>query len=154
MKKIASEFPYDGLGFPVILLNFPLIVVRGIQVPDINYNLLQKNVLLALSRKPIPLIGNEVRFIRQYLQMTYTEFTNKFGITHAIVIHWEKSKNTFAKIQPATELCIRLSILDTLKAKDKLFRETIRNFDYLKHKIEKNKTADVHITLDLNSLTI
>jgi DNA-binding XRE family transcriptional regulator len=153
MKKNTSAeiFEYDGLGFPITLLNFPLIKVRGVLVPNIDYNVLQKNVLLALSSKPHPLTGNEVRFIRQYLQMTYTEFANRFGVTHASVIHWEKSKNTFAKIQPTTELCIRLSILDTLQAKNKLFRDTFRNFNYLDFKTQKNQAPE-HIILDSNTL--
>ncbi len=152
-KKIIAEFEYDGLGFPIMLLNFPIIEVRGIQVPDINYNLLQRNVLLALCQRPLPFSGNEVRFIRQYLQMTYTEFANRFGVTHASVIHWEKSKNSFAKITPTTELCIRLCILDILKAKDKLFRETFRNFNYLEFKIKKHHTTEEFITIDSNALT-
>ena len=148
----AKIFEYDGLGFPITLLNFPLIEVRGVLVPNIDYNVLQKNVLFALSRKPHPLTGNEVRFIRQYLQMTYTEFANRFGVTHASVIHWEKSKNTFAKIQPTTELCIRLCILDIIHAKNKLFRDTFRNFNYLDFKSQKNQDPE-NITLDSNSLT-
>lgn len=153
-KKIAAQFEYDGLGFPILLLNFPITEVRGIQVPDIDYNVLQRNVLLVLCQKPLPLTGNEVRFIRQYLQMTYTEFANRFGVTHASVIHWEKSKDFFAKITPTTELCIRLCILDVLKAKDKLFRETFRNFNYLEFKAQKHQATEDHITLDSNALTI
>lgn len=152
-KKIVAQYEYDGLGFPIMLLNVPLTDVRGVQVPDIDYNQLQRNVLLALGQKPLPLTGNEVRFIRQYLQMTYTDFANRFGVTHASIIHWEKSKNSFAKILPTTELCIRLCILDVLHAKDRLFRETFRNFNYLEFKTQKNRTTDEYITLDTNSLT-
>ena len=153
-KKIAARFEYDGLGFPIMLLNFPLVEVRGVQVPNMDYNQFQRNVLLALCRKLLPLTGNEVRFIRQYLQMTYTDFSNRFGVTHASVIHWEKSKNSFAKILPTTELCIRLCVLDALHAKDKLFRETFRNFNYSEFKIQKNLSAEECITLDSKALTI
>jgi DNA-binding transcriptional regulator YiaG len=152
-KKIAAQFEYDGLGFPIMLLNAPLVEVRGIQVPDIDYNQLQQKVLLDLSRKPLPLTGNEVRFIRQYMQMTYAEFANRFGVTHASVIHWEKSKNQFAKIVPTTELCIRLSILDVLHAKDKFFRETFRNFDYSGIRSQKTRVSEGFMTLDSKSLS-
>src|SRR5437016_14247923 len=104
-RKIAEQFEYDGLGFPIMLLNVPLMSVRGIEVPDLNYNVLQKNVLFALCQKSTPLSGNEVRFIRQFFEMNYTEFANTFGITHATVIHWEEAKNNLAKITPSTELC-------------------------------------------------
>lgn len=152
-KKIAAQFEYDGLGFPITLLNVPLVEVRGVKVPDVDYNILQRNVLLALCQKPFPLTGNEVRFIRQYLQMTYTEFAKKFGVTHPSVIHWEKSKDSFAKIMPTTELCLRLCILDVLQAKNELFRKTFRNFNYQEFKTKKHLAGD-HITLNSKTLTI
>ena len=151
-KNVESEFMYDGLGFPIILRNFPIVEVRGVKVPETNYNELQKHVLLALTHKPSPLTGNEVRFIRQYLEMTFSEFAKRFGVTHAIVIHWEKAKDHFAKIQPSTELCIRLSILDAVRAKDKVFRETFRNFNYSAFKSQKNRSTHTPITLDSQAL--
>jgi len=131
-KKIAKKFEYFGLGFPILLLNVPVRQVRGIEVPDIDYNLLQRKVLLKLCEKPFPLTGNEVRFIRQFFELNYSQFANQFGVTHATVIHWEKAQDAFAKITPTTELCIRLYILDVLKVEDTLFRSTFRWFDYSK----------------------
>lgn len=153
-KKITAQYEYDGLGFPVILLNFPLVEVRGKQIPDIDYNLLQRNVLLVLCQKPFPLTGNEMRFIRQYSQMTYSDFAKKFGVTHAVVIHWEKAKNDFAKISPTTELCIRLFVLDILHAKNKLFRETFKNFNYEIFKVQKNQEPVDRVIIDSNNLSI
>ena len=151
-KKNIDKFEYDGLGFPIILLNVPLIEVRGCVVPDIDYNILQRNVLLALAQKPLPLNGNEIKFIRNYFEMTYSHFANKFGVTHASVIHWENAKNSFAKITPTTELCIRLSILDELNAKNKLFRETFRNFNYSDFKTNKRNEVEDSLTLDTKTL--
>jgi len=152
-KKIVEQFEYDGLGFPIMLLNIPVIDVRGIEVPDIDYNLLQKNVLLVLCQKSTPLSGNEVRFIRQYFEMNYTAFANAFGVTHASVIHWEDSKNNHAKITPSTELCIRLYILDYLHADNKLFRKTFRNFDYLKFRRQKHLGTLEYMQIDSKELT-
>jgi DNA-binding XRE family transcriptional regulator len=153
-KKIAKQFEYDGLGFPIMLLNVPLINIRGVEVPDINYNILQKNVLFILCQKSFPLTGNEVRFIRQFFKMNFTQFANTFGVTYASVIHWENSKNNLAKITPSTELCIRLYILDFLHANNKLFRETFRNFDYLKFKSQRRLEDFEHIKVDSNELII
>lgn len=153
---IVKQFEYDGLGFPVLLLNVPVREFRGVLAPDIDYNLLQRNLLLALARKPSPLTGNEVRFIRQFAEMTFAEFANSFGVAHSAVIHWEKSKNAFAKITPTTELCIRLFILDQLKADNKIFRTMFREFDYSKFTkahIEKEfKDAQEFISIDTSSL--
>lgn len=151
-KNIAESYEYDGLGFPIILENVPLIEVRGVLVPNLDYNLLQKNALLALCQKPYPLTGNEIRFIRQYLSMTYKEFASKFGITHACVIHWEKAKNLPAKITPSTELYIRLYILDFLRVKNTLFRNSFRNFHPGESYVRKAGKENRWITLDSKTL--
>ncbi len=152
-----KQYEYDGLGFPIILLNVPVREVRGGLVPDIDYNLLQRSVLSTLSYKTSPLTGSEVRFIRQYLEMTLSEFANLFGVTHATVIHWEKAKNEFAKLSPTTELCIRLTILDVLHANNKEFRDMFREFDCLKLsqelKMHHQKDLDDLITIDSKTLS-
>jgi DNA-binding XRE family transcriptional regulator len=112
--KRAEKFVYEGFGFPVILLNVPVKTVRGVEVPNINYNALQLILRDLLSHKPVPLTGNEIRFIRQSLKMTLVAFAKHFGVSHAAVIKWEKSKDIFAKITPSTELHIRLYNLECL----------------------------------------
>ena len=128
-KKIAKKFKYEGLGFPIHLLNVPLRNIRGVVVPDINYNDLQKIVLEELTRKSSPLTGNQVRFIRQYLGLNLTAFAKHFGVTHPAVLKWEKTKNKTAKITPSTELYIRLYILEFLKVNNEIFRNTFNIFD-------------------------
>lgn len=149
-KNTVKEFEYDGLGFPIVLLNVPLVEIRGVQVPDIDYNQFQKNVLHVLSHQLFPLTGNQIRFIRQFMEMTFSEFASKIGVTHACVINWEKAKNSSAKIQPSTEVCIRLLIMDALHVKANEFRDTFRNFNYEEFKSKKNQNSDHYITLDLS----
>lgn len=127
--KKKKKFIYEGLGFPVVLINITLIKKRDVWTPAIDYNKLQKQVLLALSHKPFPLTGNEVHFIRTYFEMTLQHFGKQFGITHVAVLHWENMKNKSAKINPTTELCIRLMILDKLNMNNQIFREMFREFN-------------------------
>jgi DNA-binding transcriptional regulator YiaG len=131
-KKRVKKFIYDGLGFPLILVDIQMVKIMGVWTPDIEYNKLQKIVLLALCHKPFPLTGNEVRFIRNYFEMTLVMFGKHFGVTHVAVLHWEKSKNKPAKIQPAAELYVRLFILEKLNMNNQVFRETFREFDIQK----------------------
>ncbi len=128
-KKRVKRFTYEGLGFPIIFINVQLIKVRGVWTPAIDYNKLQKQVLLALCHKPFPLTGHEVHFIRAYFEMTLDNFGKHFGVTHAAVINWEKTKNKPAKISPPAELFIRLFILEKLKMNNQVFRDTFREFD-------------------------
>ncbi len=128
-KKVVEKLEYLGFGFTVILLNVPVKSLRGIVVPDIDYNALQLVVLHHLGFKPFPLTGNEIRFIRQSLHMTLTKFATHFGVTHPAVIKWEKTQNKPAKISLATELYIRLHILDYLKVPNQKFRACFLQFD-------------------------
>lgn len=128
-KKKVKKYIYEGLGFPVSLVDIVLVKKRDIWTPAIDYNKLQMAVLLALSHKPFALTGNEVHFIRTYFEMTLDNFGRQFGVTHAAVLNWEKSKNKPAKINPTTELYIRLLILEKLKINNQIFRDTFREFN-------------------------
>jgi hypothetical protein len=82
-----------------------------------------------LTHKPVALTGNEIHFIRTYFEMTLENFGKQFGVTHVAVLTWEKTGNKPAKINPTTELYIRLLILEKLNMSDQIFREAFREFD-------------------------
>ncbi len=128
--KKVKRFVYEGLGFPIALVNVSLVKKRGVWTPAINYGKLQKEVLLALVHKAIAITGNEIHFIRTYFEMTLENFGKNFGVTHVAVLIWEKMKNKPAKINPTTELCIRLFILEKLNTNNQIFREAFREFDF------------------------
>jgi len=127
--KKVKRFVYEGLGFPIVLTDVPLVKKRELWTPAIDYNKLQKEVLLALAHKPVALTGNEIHFIRVYFEMTLESFGKHFGVTHAAVLTWEKTNNKPGKINPTTELCIRLFILEKLKMSNQAFRNAFREFD-------------------------
>jgi DNA-binding XRE family transcriptional regulator len=110
-------------------MDVKLVNKRDVWTPAIDYNKLQKQVLLALSCKPLALTGNEIRFIRTYFEMTLEAFGSHFGVTHVAVLKWEKTGDKVAKISPTTELCVRLFILEKLNSSNQLFREVFREFD-------------------------
>ena len=131
-KKIVKNFTYEGLGFPVKLSDVPMMKTRGEWTPDIDYNKLQEEVLISLAKKAQSLTGNELRFIRKYFRRTLEAFGQDFGVSHAAVIDWEKQENLPIKINPATEKCIRMYILDALGVGDHLFRITYHNLEIKK----------------------
>jgi len=125
-QKVQKEFIYEGLGFPVILHNVPMREIRGIWTLDINLNVLQKVVLLALAHHPSDLTGNQVRFIRNWLNLTQSEFGKLFAVTHPAVVKWEKAENKGSKINVTTQRDLRLWLLDQLLAKDDDFRKAFK----------------------------
>ena len=104
MKETKKDtFIWEGLGFPIRLINVPMKKVFGEWVLDINLELFQKGVLHTLACKKSPLSGSELRFIIDYLKMSTREFAHLFGVTHAAV-------------------CVHLHVLNHLKIADKEFR--------------------------------
>jgi len=152
--KRVKRFLYTGLGFPVVLLDVTLIRKMGVWTPAIPLNKFQKQVLLALCHKPLGLTGNEIHFIRVYFEMTLEKFGDRFGVTHAAVLNWEKAGNKSARINPTTELCIRLFILEKLKINNQVFRDTFREFDMRSLAKEQKAPAKIHKPIALPSSPI
>ena len=115
--KIEKTYTFEGLGFPVILTNVPMIEIRGEFVLDIDFNKLQKAVLLHLCHKKTPLTGNEVKFIREYFSFTTIAFGHLFGYSHSAILKWENQGDAFARIAPTAEVYLRLYILNFLNQK-------------------------------------
>ena len=138
-KKVEKEYIYWGLGFPIVMSNVPMIEVRGTWTPDINYQALQKIVLLGLSHKSGPLTGAEVSFIRKFFGLTCQKFGKLFGVSHAAVLKWEKHSQENASIQIMTEKAIRLYILDHLLESAKEFRNAYRKILDQQMKLTKTK---------------
>ena len=108
--KIQKQYIDKGFGFPVHLLNVPMIKIRGNWTPKINYNDLSDLVLRVLAVKPSKLTGNEIKFIRNKLELSLVDFAEKFYVTHPAVIKWEQKENEPTGMNWATEKDIRLFI--------------------------------------------
>lgn len=146
-KKI-KRFTYEGLGFPVILKNVPVVVMQGEEVLDVDYNALQKTVLLNLCRKDSPLTGNEIKFIRRYFEMTLAGFGVEFGCSHAAVLKWEKHENCFAKIEPTTDVCIRLFIFSHISRKSVAFKQLYDELD-IRQLVKNRKQETCILAIDM-----
>ncbi len=147
-ERKVKTFVYEGLGFPITLVNTPMRKVFGKWVIDIDMARLQLVVLRALVFKSGRLTKHELQFIRKYLVLTTAKFGNLFGVTHAAVIQWENGKR---QLTPSTEFCIRLHVLSHLRAKAAEFRD-LYNAVPLKvlAKEKLGKTASLEIDISEN----
>ena len=117
-KKIQKTFNDLGFGFPIQVINAPMIKIRGKWVLDLNFEKYEKAVLLALSQKPSRLTGNEIKFIRNHFEMTLKDFSKRFGnLAHSAVIKWEKFGDDPTNMNWACEKDIRLFIINELRPK-------------------------------------
>ena len=149
MSKIRKRdtFIYEGLGFPIRLVNVPLRKVFGEWAIDINFNNFQKVVLRMLAIKPTHLTGLEIRFIIDYFEMSYRDFAKLFGVSHVAVMKWEKEES---RMNPSTEVYLRLYILNYLKVTDKEFRSL-----YLKIRPENlaySESENTPLEIDANKI--
>jgi hypothetical protein len=115
--KIQKEFIDTGFGFPIRLVNVPMVKVRGKWTPKISYNELALEVLRALAHKESRLTGNEIKFIRTHFEMTLQEFAKRFCVSHVGVMKWEKTLNQPTAMNWSAEKDIRLFVLTRLAAK-------------------------------------
>ncbi len=145
MKETKRKtFIFRGLGFPIKLINAPMRKMIGEWVLDINFNKLQLAVLHNLLRKPVPLNGDELKFIRKFLNMSTTEFGKIFGVSHVAVVKWEKG----TRANLSTDIYIRLYVFEHLKIKDKDFRNFFHETSLAS--LAKNKNEKVNpIAIDI-----
>lgn len=127
-RKVEKMFIDNGFGFPVILLNVPMIEIRGIWTPDIDYIKLTNQVLKSLVFKKSKLTGNEIKFIRLTFEMTLKEFANRFYVTHPCVIKWEKEEDNSTGMNWVTEKDIRLFVFDKISSNED-FRKVYLNLE-------------------------
>lgn len=143
--KIAKTFIYKGFGFPIKLINVPMKKVFGEWAMDINFNKLRLAVLDHLLHKTQLLNGDEIKFIRKFLNMTTTDFGNIFKVSHVAVMNWEKGES---QMSVTAEIYLRLYILDHLRVRDNEFREFFSNVSPEILKEGKEKTGTISINID------
>jgi len=119
--KIQAEYIDTGFGFPVHLLNVPMMKVRGIWTPKVDYVELTARVLQTLALKASPLTGNQLKFIRLHFEMNLADFAKRFYVTHPAVLKWESKGDSATGMNWSTEKDIRLFISTQVSEKEVFF---------------------------------
>lgn len=101
-KKIVCH----ECGFPVIVEHVSETVGE-----QIDTRKLKRDVLLSLCRRPFPLTGNEIVFIRNFFELSIAEFSEQFNACEDTIIQWEHKGDEIINLSPDMELNIRLFII-------------------------------------------
>lgn len=120
-EKIVKNFVYEGLGMPIILSSIKMKKIRGEWLPEIDVEKVADLVIKKLPSKTSKLSGNELRFIRTYLNKSKTSFAELFKLSHTSIAKWEAAGNSCAPISPSQEIVLRLYLEDYLGGVDKEF---------------------------------
>ncbi|PKL79084.1 MAG: hypothetical protein CVV27_02365 [Candidatus Melainabacteria bacterium HGW-Melainabacteria-1] len=141
--RIQDEWLDTRYGFPIRLFNVPMVKVRGVWTPKIDYAKLTLRVLRELVEKASPLTGHELRFIRQSLEMTQTAFAERFSVTHPAVVKWEQKGEQPTRMSWSTEKDIRLAVCEHASATE--FQALYRQ---LQTRPDATPATELRITLD------
>ena len=100
---------FEELGFPIVLVNPPMIRVRGVRVPDVNMRDLQVAVSRQLVTKPARLTGAEVRFIRKHYRLRQADLARVLNMAnHSVVSQWEGREDEPSGMEYNTEVVLRV----------------------------------------------
>jgi DNA-binding transcriptional regulator YiaG len=116
-NKKTLTFTYEGLGFPIELIDVPMKKIMGEWVMDVDMNKFQLFIFNSLIHKPSRLTGNELKFMRKFLELTTQELGKKLGVSHPAVLKWEKGTAIMGASQ---EIYLRMVFLECLNSKEML----------------------------------
>jgi DNA-binding transcriptional regulator YiaG len=146
MKR--EEIAWEGLGFPVVLVGFPMKTVRGNEVPDLNMNDIQEQAFKALILWPHRFTGQQVRFARAYMRKTQQELANEIAVNNTSVCYWESKGNEPTEMQVQTELILRFHMLYDLYSPN--FRKNVTDIEWrrMRDKLDELFKNPAKITLE------
>ena len=101
---------FNGFGFPIILLNSPVKVENGEEIPDVNFNHIQDSLFHALLLKPSRLSGAEVKFLRHYLELTQEVFSKTLKVERSLISKWESKDLKVTGMSSHIEIFLRLKL--------------------------------------------
>jgi len=104
-----AEVMFMELGFPILLIDPPMVTVRGETLPDVNMKDLQETAFAMLIIKPSRLTGSEVGFIRAYQHLRQADFAAVLNMAnHSVVSQWESRLDNPTGMDYNTEVVLRL----------------------------------------------
>ena len=110
---------FTQLGFPILLIDPPILTVRGETLPDVNMKDLQSAVFRMLILKPARLTGSEVRFIRAFQRLRQAELAAILNMAnHSVVSQWESRLDEPTGMDYNTEVVLRIWMANRIGRSD------------------------------------
>lgn len=107
--KVAKNFIYGGLGFPVIFRAVEVKEVMGELVPNVNHRKLQDEAFLALLEAGFKFTGAHLSFVRHYMGLKQGDLGQRLGLSgHSMVSKWEQKKSEATGMSSAIEAGVRI----------------------------------------------
>lgn len=108
-------------GFPIVLVDPPMVTVRGQAIADVNLRELADTVFGRLIAKPTRLTGDEVKFIRKHLRLRQVDLARLLNMAnHSVVSQWESHGDDAAGMDYNTEVVLRIWMAGKVGQSDRL----------------------------------
>lgn len=91
IKKLVDSYEYNGLGFPVILRDVPIVEDRGYEYPLINYKDVMNKAAYNLVIKHESLDGARLKFLRRFIGLSLDQMAELTGVSKSTLHKWEKT---------------------------------------------------------------
>ena len=124
--KIVKEYKYTDLGFDIILKDIVLYKIGREWLPKIDIEKLSKRIFTLLTYRAASFSGNELSFIRTYLQMSKSEFGRELKVSHTAVAKWEKSGKKISSMDIGTELLLKMIMAEKSGATASKYQEIFK----------------------------
>lgn len=120
--SLEQPYHYTESGLPNIYLiditvySCPNCGVASAEIPDMDglHNLIAKDILL----KPLPMSGQQLRFLRKEARLKPKEFSERMGVDPKTVGNWEASE----KLTKPVDFTARILVASILWKKDEMVK--------------------------------
>lgn len=125
-----KNYEWNGFGFPIFFEELPAVKSRGELVPDVDWFVLSKPVAEHVcSEQHVPLSGNQVKFLRNLLDMSLREFAKFISVKHQSVMRWESRAKSAAHIDPHLEVVLRIKVLKAMRSRASIVNLAVARVD-------------------------
>lgn len=142
MKK---PIKYEAFGFPILLHGVKFKTEGRHKYPDIPHQQLAKVLFIAVLKKPAPLTGAELKFLRKYLDLNQSGFSKLIGVkNHVNIVQWE------AKNQGPTLMKQQSELLASIKIVMEHAKREIRFIEYYRDLVKDGLDESQSDLLEIN----
>ncbi|MCF6776422.1 hypothetical protein L3V83_07515 [Thiotrichales bacterium 19X7-9] len=140
--KVQKKYIYHGLLFPIELSEVVLVYYDKQWQPKIDVLKLSDQVIKKLAFSENRLTGNQLKFIRNYFNMSLRDFARDVvSESHNAVAKWEKYENEPTNMDLNIEKSIRLYICDkVINIKSGNFQKNYRKIESIAKKNHCDKS--------------
>ncbi|MFM6927222.1 MAG: hypothetical protein ACKOX6_02090 [Bdellovibrio sp.] len=119
MSKVIETYTFTGFGFDVLLKNVVMKMAHGEEFPDINMNELKLLTAKALLRSQQRLNGNQLKFLRTFLKMSFDDVSKKILVASSTLRSWEGKGKEFTGLSLEQEKAFRIMVINRILESEK-----------------------------------